>query len=97
MQTSEKMPKKPEDRKPYPQRARDRIRASKILTRLQKHALGEAEMKGTEIRAAEILLKKVLPDMSFVESDNTHKGHVKVDEDSIAEARAKLEPLRLVK
>ena len=51
---------------------RERIRAGKILKRLMDHVEGTAEMSATQIRAAEILLRKVLPDLSSVE----HKGNV---------------------
>jgi len=51
---------------------RERIRAGKILAKLMKHVEGEVEMSATQIRAAEILLKKVLPDLSSIE----HKGNV---------------------
>jgi len=51
---------------------RERIKAGKILGRLMRHVEGEIEMSSTQIRAAEILLKKVLPDLSAIE----HQGHV---------------------
>jgi len=47
--------------------ARQKIRVSEILTRLLKHVDGSVEMSPTQIRAAEILLKKALPDLSSVE------------------------------
>lgn len=46
----------------------DYIDSRKILERLCKHALGELEtMKVTEIRAAEVVLRKVLPDLKVTE------------------------------
>jgi hypothetical protein len=45
------------------QAVRDRIQSDRLLDRLEKHALGEAEMSATQLRAAEILLKKTLPDL----------------------------------
>jgi hypothetical protein len=42
---------------------RERIQAGRLLDRLEQHALGEAEMSATQLRAAEILLKKALPDL----------------------------------
>ena len=51
---------------------RDKIRASVIMGRLEKNALGELEppMTNQQIKSAEILLKKTVPDLSSV----THKG-----------------------
>ncbi|HJR55354.1 MAG TPA: hypothetical protein VJ798_02150 [Rhizomicrobium sp.] len=45
---------------------REAIRTAELLQRLEDHALGRAEMSSTEVRAAEILLKKRLPDLSTV-------------------------------
>ena len=49
------------------QKTRDKIRATKLVTRLQEHVLGEVEMSTSQVRAAEMLLKKILPDLSSVE------------------------------
>jgi hypothetical protein len=40
-----------------------------IVKRLQDHILGEVEMNATQIRAAEILIKKTLPDLSQMTVD----------------------------
>jgi hypothetical protein len=48
-------------------RFRARIRAGMLRKRLQDHALGLAELSATQIRAAEILLKKCVPDLSAAE------------------------------
>ncbi|MGH9864695.1 MAG: hypothetical protein ACRD4H_04700 [Candidatus Acidiferrales bacterium] len=40
------------------------------MERLRKHGEGEIEMTPTQIRAAEIFLKKTIPDVSAI----THKG-----------------------
>lgn len=55
-------------------RFRTRIRVGMLGKRLQDHALGllEKPMDATQIRAAEILLKKAVPDLSAVE----HSGVV---------------------
>ena len=46
----------------------DYIEDRKILERLCKHALGEESgMKVTEIRAAEVVLRKKLPDLKAME------------------------------
>lgn len=49
---------------------RQRISTGMILSRLTKHVRGEIELTATQVRAAEILLKKALPDLASVE----HKG-----------------------
>ena len=49
------------------QKTRDKIRATKLVTRLQEHVLGDVEMSTSQVRAAEMLLKKILPDLSSVE------------------------------
>jgi hypothetical protein len=41
-----------------------RIKATHLVSRLHDHALGEVEMTPTQIKAAEILLKKVAPDLA---------------------------------
>jgi hypothetical protein len=51
----------------YNERFRARIKSSLLRKRLQDHALGAVEMSATQIRAAEILLKKCVPDLSATE------------------------------
>lgn len=46
---------------------RAKIQASQLINRLSNHALGETEMSVTQIRAAEILLRKSVPDLSAIE------------------------------
>lgn len=56
-------------RKPYPEIARERIDAAKLLKKLDDHA-DNAEttpMTTTQIQAARILLGKVIPDLKAVE------------------------------
>lgn len=48
---------------------REKIRASQLIKRLQKHARGEIEMSATQIRAAETCLKYALPALQSVEMD----------------------------
>lgn len=61
------------------QHHRDKIKASVLMDRLQKNAMGELEppMTSQQIKSAEILLKKTVPDLSAV----THKGD---DENPVA-------------
>lgn len=51
---------------------RQKIRISMLIDRLEKHALGEVEMTSTQIKAAEVLLRKSLPDLQSTELS----GHV---------------------
>jgi len=44
-----------------------KIQATQLINRLQAHALENLELKDSQIRAIDILLKKVLPDMKAVE------------------------------
>ena len=47
---------------------REKIQASVLITRLHKNAIGEIHMTPAQVRSAEVLLKKVMPDMAQVES-----------------------------
>ena len=51
---------------------REKIGASMLINRLRNHAIGRIEMSPTQLRAAEILLRKVVPDLSAVE----HTGEI---------------------
>jgi hypothetical protein len=55
-----------------PEKVRQRIRASMLVRRLKNHVLGKVDMSPTQLKAAEILLKKALPDLSAVE----HSGSI---------------------
>jgi hypothetical protein len=75
--------------RPYPQRARERITGSKVLTRLIDHVEGKIELSNSQVNAARILLGKVLPDMKSVEVDlhtqlNTVTYHRLTDEQLMA-------------
>jgi hypothetical protein len=49
---------------------RERIQASQLINRLQDNALGKlkVEMTPGQVRSAEILLKKTIPDLSSTEN-----------------------------
>lgn len=55
-----------------PQKVRDRIKTGVLIKRLSDHVLGKQDMSQTQVRAAEVLLKKSLPDLQAV--DLTAKG-----------------------
>ena len=46
---------------------RRKIQTSQLINRLQDHGLGKIELSQTQVRAAEILLRKTIPDISAVE------------------------------
>ena len=46
---------------------KQRIRVGKLVGRLQRHALGVLEMTPTQIKAAEILLNKTMPNLKSVD------------------------------
>jgi hypothetical protein len=51
-------------RKQYSEEARNKIKSSLVLNKLMEHVLEDKEMKATQIKAAEILLRKTVPDLS---------------------------------
>jgi hypothetical protein len=59
----------------WSEEVRERIRSSMLLNRLLGHALGECEMTQTQVRAAEICLRKTLPDLSSTtaKTEVTHR------------------------
>jgi len=52
----------------HDERTKEKIQTSQLINRLQNHALGLVEMTPTQVRAAEILLKKTTPDLSSAEN-----------------------------
>jgi|EndMetStandDraft_8_1072994.scaffolds.fasta_scaffold797283_1 hypothetical protein len=50
---------------------RERIRAGVIIDRFQKHFMGELELTSTQIRVGEILLRKVIPDLTHTDLSAT--------------------------
>jgi hypothetical protein len=48
---------------------RTKIKAAELINRLGNHAMGGVEMTATQIKAAEILLKKCLPDLQQVQAN----------------------------
>ena len=56
-------------RKKHQEETRAKIQASQLINRLQNHALGTEvdELKQSQLRAIEILLKKSLPDLTSTE------------------------------
>ena len=57
---------------------REKIQSSMLVDRLVKHAVGEIEMTATQIKAADILLRKVAPDLKAVEHSGEGGGALEV-------------------
>ena len=51
-----------------PTKVRERIRVSMLVKRLTDHIVGKQDMSVTQLKAAEILLKKSLPDLTSVDA-----------------------------
>ena len=56
-----------------------KIKTGNILSYLQRCALGETDMSATQVRAAEILLRKVLPDLSAADVTAEASGGIVVE------------------
>lgn len=48
---------------------RAKIQASQLVNALQKHVDGNNNMSPTQVRAAEILLRKAMPDLTAISGD----------------------------
>jgi hypothetical protein len=46
---------------------KERIRAGVLMQRLLAHVQGEVELSSTQVKAADILLKKIVPDLNRTE------------------------------
>ena len=55
-----------------PDEHRTKIKMSLLLNHLGDHAAGKREMSATQVQAAQILLRKVMPDLAAIE----HSGEV---------------------
>lgn len=63
----------------HDERTRAKIQTSQLLNRLFSHANGEVEMSATQVRAAEVLLKKTLPDLQSVELSSDPSKPVRLE------------------
>lgn len=48
------------------QKCRDEARATQLMNRLEDHGFGKVELAPTQVRAIEIVLKKIKPDLQSV-------------------------------
>jgi hypothetical protein len=58
---------------------KEKIQATQILNRLLGHFNGTVEMSNTQIKAADIILKKVLPDLAKTELTGEDGGPIKTE------------------
>src|SRR5262245_51981795 len=63
-----------------PEQVRAKIRAAYLIRRLQDHVKGKIKLTAEQVRSADILLRKIIPDMSqtSVVGEMTHKYVVEV-------------------
>ena len=54
-----------------------KIKTTQIINRLTKHIDGELELSSSQVRAAEILLKKTLPDLQVTALTGTDGEEIK--------------------
>lgn len=57
----------PKLRRPLAAEVRGRIQAQTLINRLEAHALGKIDLSPTQVRALEVLLRKILPDLQSAE------------------------------
>ena len=85
---------------PWPQKTRDRIQTSMLINRLVDHALGNndpqtgkpVQLSPTQVTAANILLKKVMPDLAATElSGEVARPTVIRAPDTVADSKAWLD------
>jgi hypothetical protein len=52
----------------HDEETRQRIKITQLVNRLQDHAFGKIPLEASQIKSIEILLRKVLPDLSSVDA-----------------------------
>jgi hypothetical protein len=63
-----------------PEQVRAKIRGAYLIRRLQQHVAGKIKLTAEQVRSADILLRKIIPDLSqsSVTGEMTHKYVVEV-------------------
>ena len=59
----------------HDEETRAKIKVSQLINRLQDHVLGETNLSMTQLRAAEICLKKAIPNLTYTESKSDVTYH----------------------
>lgn len=58
---------------------RDRIKTGVIMERLESCANGSIEMTSAQLKAAQILLSKIVPDLSRTDVNSKHSGNLTIE------------------
>lgn len=76
----------------HDEKTRAKIKTSQIINRLMQHVNGDVEMSNSQVRCAEILLRKTLPDLQRVEysQEDLPRPVIIIDDISTAEEAAKV-------
>lgn len=85
--TKRGIPAGPKLRAPKAAEVRTKIQASVLINRLEQHAAGKIDMSPTQVRAAEVLLKKILPDLQSAELHH-HDETADMSEEQLAQRLA---------
>lgn len=72
---------------------RGQIQTSKYIERLDKHIDGKLDLSPTQVRSAEILLKKVLPDLQVQDLHHHDESEQLTDDQMLAKLQAMLASL----
>lgn len=67
---------------------KQKIQASRIVNKLQQFVMGEVEMEGAQVRAAEILLNKVIPNVTANEMTVTNELKITATDDALKTIQA---------
>lgn len=59
----------------HDEETRAKVKASQLLNRLTNHGLGKIDLKPTQVKAIEVALRKVLPDLAVVEHTGATEQH----------------------
>jgi hypothetical protein len=62
-----------------PEEWKDKIKATQIMNRLEKCLNGEVELTAQQIKAADIILKKIVPDLGRVEHTGDEEAPIHHD------------------
>ena len=66
-------------RRPHTAKSIEKIKNGMVLERLLKHYNGDIEMSATQVTVGLALLKKLLPDLRFVENAGSQRVEVIID------------------
>jgi hypothetical protein len=53
----------------HDENTRLKIQAASLINRLSDHAIGKVDLSSTQVRSIEILLRKILPDLTDVKME----------------------------